>query len=338
MTQQIEFNKYSSIEAAVKEKNVNRVLGGCDSDTLFCAMEKIHGSNFQFITRDGLNIEVARRRGLLGDENFYGAADVYQALFPAIRNLYKRVGDTLDMEFGTDVTMLQMSVFGELYGRGIQNGIYYCDGKAFAAFDVAVTFYDIRDDQTKTQYLTVQIQRMLCRQVGIPLVPLLATGMTLPTIMEQVPVEFDSILGGIMDNTAEGVVFKAMANSGDIFEPLHSRYGERLILKRVAPKFSGVKNNYKRKVAPVELSDVEKTTLDAVLQYINDNRVNSVISKMSSEEITFKNIGKIAGLVVQDALEEMGVDIDKDVWNAIRRKVIYEATNEAREVIKARMD
>ena len=82
--------------------------------------EKIDGANFSILIENG-EVKFARRRGVLApDEKFYNYQQVISELTDLIEYL-KTLGDDVQL-------------YGELYGKGIQNRIYYGEKQYFRWF------------------------------------------------------------------------------------------------------------------------------------------------------------------------------------------------------------
>jgi hypothetical protein len=124
----------------LKTEKVKEIL----SDNLleFVALEKIHGTNFSFLT-DGQDVQCCRRSDILKqDENFFN--------WKAILNKYKinisKLFDLVKNKLKIDITQIQL--YGELYGgnypsidylpghKMVQKGIYYSSTNEFAGFDL----------------------------------------------------------------------------------------------------------------------------------------------------------------------------------------------------------
>lgn len=118
---------------------------------------------------------------------------------------------------------------------------------------------------------------------------------TVPTLLGLPP---------LPNNSAEGYVLR----------PLHSVTlpRGRVMLKHKNPKFA---ENICEKPARVgvasELAEEEESTFLRMLQYINENRFNAVMSKMTDEQKA--NHKGVVGLTVKDAME----DIVKDMGDLI---------------------
>lgn len=81
MTTTLKFTEYQSLDVVKNKNNLVKQFG--KHDTQWVAMEKIHGSNFSFIT-DGHTIACSRRNSLLAEhETFYN--------FQVVREKYSRI-------------------------------------------------------------------------------------------------------------------------------------------------------------------------------------------------------------------------------------------------------
>lgn len=282
-----EFKKYNSIENTYRSAFLERIESQGLSGGEWVVTEKIHGANFSF-WYDGSTFKVASRNQFV-DGSFYNCQDVIDKYKQNIIDMYTKY-------------MLEgqvLTVYGELYGEGVQRGVFYKDHKDFCAFDVVCDGY-IQDFDCASKML---------KEFNVPVAPFVFQGCLQECL--ELDNTFDSLISGKEDNTAEGFVIK----------PLSVKYlsnGSRVILKNKTEKFS---EKSKRVKVPVNLTlnEQEQKMLDNLLCYITENRLKNVISKIGS--VTTKDFGKLVGLLNQDVLDEFSKDNSFDKKSEEYKKI-----------------
>jgi len=310
------FKKYNSIENTYREKAIEQVYLHDYGNDVFVVQEKVHGSNFSFIT-EGNKIQVAKRTSIISeDENFSNHKYVISKYEKAILELFKLV--KLDFPETEMIT-----VFGEIFGGSynhpdvekiggmtrIQKGVFYTPENDFYAFDICINH---------TQYVDVTIANTYFEEVGIFYAKTLFAG----TFSECLayPNDFESKvhewlnLPKIEDNICEGTIIK----------PLISKCfgnGQRVIFKNKNEKWSEKSHLKKMHTdkpnAVAAFSDTEKEVMHTLLGYVNENRLMNVQSKIG--EFSPKQTGKTIGLLAKDALEDFMKD-HETAWNTIEKK------------------
>lgn len=300
----MEFIKYGSIENIENTRSLAVVF--YHEDLLhkqWVAREKIHGTNFSFVT-DGINVNCAKRSNFIGPtEQFFEYEQILSKYKNTVLNLFKLLG----LQKGK-----QLSVFGEYAGQGIQKEINYGE-KDFYVFDIIVD----------GQFLSELELEQACHKVGFYTTPLLGLGTfdelsnmtrefcslvapwkafkddlpSLETLEDLVEFEVNHDLVE-KDNFAEGYVLKP-------FDPVFANNGKRVIFKCKTDKF---KEKCKRsKVTPVlTLSSKDMEFIEDSTEYIAGPRLNNVLSHIGP--VQTKDFGKVNGLFVQDILSDMKVD------------------------------
>lgn len=291
------FKKYSSLTNSYKKDFVDQ----CEMLDIkeWIATEKLHGSNFSFISVNG-EVTPAKRNSIIGMEpsgcyTFYGCNDVF--------NQHKAAVAQLEAIIGQPIT-----VFGELYGQGVMKEIQYSN-KAFAGFDIW-----LHDSGTYLPYNAVRERLDL---VGIPRVPELAQG-SLRELLAM-PAEFTSKL---CNAKAEGMVIRPA------YGPDSQNYtarGDRAIIKHKSKAFLEKKQRAPR--GPSNLEPEVQEHLNNFLAYITEARLSNVLSKEDAD-VGFKDFGRITGLFLQDAWDEFSRDeyaMEKSHRKAISRMITKEA-------------
>lgn len=274
----MEFSKYQKLNNTYKQETIDKIIyEGLDKESSWTVTEKIHGANFSFWC-DGNIVKVANRSGFV-DGSFYKCQSVINNYTESMFSLFRHIWDKGDI----------LTLYGELYGGGIQKGISYGSDRDFAFFEMRVNGVPLNQEY-----------HIYPSMVGFNEVPVIKFNTTFERALE-VDNEFKSLLtpkDHEGDNFAEGVVIAPT-------KPLWFRNGKRVCLKNKTVKFSEKKNT-KHKSKPTTLCGHDKRLLDDVLVYCTENRVNNVLSKIG--EVTNKDFGKIMGLTVQDAIEDWESD------------------------------
>jgi len=279
-------------------------------------LEKIHGSNFSLLC-DGKDLICCRRTSILEDcETFFG--------FQEVRDKYKKaVFRVFEEVFALNNSIIHITIVGELFGgiyphpevqdRGyqfIQKGVYYCPWIEFMAFDIKIT-----NKEGNEFYLNYDLAMVIFSKAEMPFLhPLLKGSLedclkfnieinsTIPKILGLPPLE---------KNQMEGVVIK----STEPFIP--SGKNSRAIFKHKNEKFAEVNPG-----APLSLFEMRKNekiqaqnvVYEQIERYINENRLNNLISKIG--RITKDKVNEVAPLMCADVFKDFCVD-NEELWGSI---------------------
>lgn len=301
------FVKYSSLTNHYEGNMINAVIlnGVAKDDVLWCAREKLHGCNFSFMY-DGIRIQYAKRTDIVHEgEQFYACESVVAAHLPRIKKLW----ELLQLNIGDE-----LQLYGELAGNGVQKDVDYGE-KDFYAFDLRVN----------GKYQPDNVMSSVCRAADIKVCPLLGVGTF--GVLKNIPITFESVLnlansrmmvgtgvsqyanfetiyhvneaGDDATNIAEGYVLKP------VFPVYLERY-DRVAIKCKTTKFTEKKNKEANRFhAPVTLSAADQEQFDTFACYITENRVKNVLSKLDTSSLTAKDFGRVMGLTLKDAFEEI---------------------------------
>jgi Rnl2 family RNA ligase len=335
----IHFKKYTSIENTFDKDFVERVRNEKDANQEFVVQEKVHGSNVCFVT-DGETVGFGKRTGFVeAGEKFYDYEKLLERYTPKVIALFSIIKSKL-----SDIKTL--TVFGEMFGGKyphpdvkndnktvvIQKGVFYCPYHEFYAFDLYVT------TESSGRYLTVDEANMFFERGDFFYAKTLFRGALDKCL--QYPNNGPSMvsewmgLPPIEDNICEGIVIRPV-------EPTYLSNGARVVLKNKNARFAEKKSIKKR--APklfVEPSYSEQLNnlLPIVEQYITENRLNNVISKIGQVSIP-KDTGKLIGLFSKDILDDFLKEhsgnyaaIEKSEQKILNRHVNALATNLIKEV------
>lgn len=300
----MEFKKYTEIENSFNKEYMEKVKREVPADTLFVVQEKVHGANTSFLY-DGTHLEFAKRTAVLTDgENFYDQSELIPRYEGRIKALW------------ADVKIVhpkaaQMLVYGEMFGGVyphpdvkvdkkltiIQKGVFYTPKHEFYGFDIAVYTENGR------QYLPVGETNAFFEKNGIFYARTLFKG-TLSECLDY-PNEFQSHISEwlglpqIDDNICEGVVIRPEV-------PTYLSNGDRVLIKNKNARFAE-KKRVKKRNAMLEHEVTYSAELTALLAealaYVNENRLNNVLSKTGPVNMT-KDFGRIMGLLSKDALTD----------------------------------
>ncbi len=272
----MEHKKYESISGAWNKKFTDylEATSFVRHDVEWVLTEKIHGSNFSFYMSQDEE-KCGKRNGFLKEgENFFQSNRMRE------REEYK-VRELWDFLAQGDNGLTEIIVYGELCGgnyphpdiqrpktvKAIQKGVYYAPDIEFVVFDIIVN----------GKYLNFAQTVILCQKVGLNCVQPLKVGSYYD--LRQHTNEFPSTiyeyfrLPQIENNICEGFVMKPI-------EAREFTTGDRVIIKDKNDKFKEIERAPKkqRKVDNT-LSEYSMETLALIEPYINDNRLNSVLSK-----------------------------------------------------------
>ena len=302
----MEFKKYSEIENTYRIKYLEELKSKELDQGEFIIQEKAHGANFSFWIEDGI-IEGASRSQILHGkalEQFSNAHLVLERYKQRMLDLYNHVVATKQAKIVT--------LCGELIGGGykhndvprdksaikIQKGVEYCPHNDFYGFDIRIDGHFIPIDEANNLFETF----------GFIYAKTLFRGtfeqcLAYPCLFEStIYQQFN--LPKIENNISEGVVIKPQ---------LPTYMGnERVILKNKSEKFQENKSEKKIIKNPQQpLSDGAEQVLEAIKEYINENRLRNVLSKIGP--VTNKDFGTI----IKDFVADYMKDFEKDYPNTI---------------------
>ena len=294
----MEFTEYASIENSYRQKNINEIIErGYAAKCMWSVSEKVHGANSSIWMSKDDGPKFARRTDFLKeDEKFYCHKEI---LFDLQSTIWRLFGELV-----TDGAE-SLVVFGELFGgqyvhpdvpksnhSRVQKGVQYHPSQQFMAFDMKIDGLYIGTDRLLG----------LCRKHGIPHLEPLFRGTfeeclafdtnfqsTIPAIFGLPP------LPEGIDNLCEGIVIKPD-------DPMFFPIGSRVILKKKNDKFSEKMHPPKEHREPKDIDIVVAAQVDQVDMYLNDARLDNVVSKIG--QLTIKDFGKIAKALSEDVMDE----------------------------------
>lgn len=285
----MQFKKYNSIENHYQQKFIDACIPVIGDYEDWIVQEKIHWSNFSFYCDDKLSVRCAKRTDFIHEwEKFFNYESVLDKYKDKIVDIYKEI-----ISRSKDAT--EIIVYWELYWAWVQKWVYYSNEKDFVAFDILVDWEYLSVDMCNTLFDNSWIPRLdvlsrwylrFCMDYDCNKNSLLAEKLW------QCNVEWNNIMEWVIIRT-----------NTPIFLPWWSR----VIFKKKNDKFMEKKSERKEPIV------FESLWSDVISQYANDNRMQSVISKLW--EITDKNkVKDYAVAFVQDTIE----DVEKD-WLSLSK-------------------
>lgn len=295
----MKFSKYPSISNSYVSKNVDAAKA-VSSDITFIVQEKIHGSNFS-LWCDGTDVKAARRGDFLkADDKFHGFHAILDQYRDAMMDLFANIQDVTDK-------VHTVTVHGELFGGSyphpdvpvnnkvskVQASVFYCPDVKFLAFDL-----DINGNRAPAK-----LTNDVLGAHDIPVCPVLFQGSLDDCLAfsNQFQTTIPDMFGlpAIDGNTCEGVVVKPLT-VGDtdlVFKNKNSKFTEKQRVKKTQ----------------AVVSNRQAAMQQAIACYVTKARLDNVVSKQL--QLTQQDIGRLVGLLAQDALGDFQVDCGLDYQN-----------------------
>lgn len=319
--------------------------------------EKIHGANFSFICND-LDIKCARRNAIINStEKFHN----WEKIFIKYCDKIKQIFNLVKNKYLSTKIIDYIIVYGEIYGgiynhndvakisgaKHVQKEIFYCPDINFSAFDIYVCektdnsseinsnldnnnekSSEINCDSNNNEnsseincnsnnnnensmigfFLCYDETEKIFNEVNLQYCEPIKRGKFNELIHFDVEIFESTIhekynLPKIPNNIAEGIIIRSL-------------YDRHIIFKKKSNKFSEIiakKINYNTVAFTEDISN-----------YINQNRLNSVLSKCPVLDLSNKTIiNNIAFELVNDAIRdyELNSDTYKDLSNNSKKKL-----------------
>lgn len=279
------FRKFPSIENHYQKGHINAWLKYHPelTDLQYVIQEKIHGSNLQlsFIphsdTELGRMVIGTRNNVLPGDDSFFGVR--------ACLENYKTELDIL--QAWADALGVIVRVYGEFFGGNIQKGVNYGKDKRFLIFDM---------EQNGKWLSFVEMAGMLAG-LGLDhmIVPVLGVVNGLEEALAFDPNRQSTLFETEERNIMEGVVIKLYDTV------IVDGHGSPFVLKHKTQEFMDKKSAKRVPREKTEWREEVEEARETFLEYLNETRVQSVISK--NGKVTKEKFGDYIRLVMQDAKE-----------------------------------
>lgn len=280
-----EFLKYPSLVnhyAITRNRAVSNQL-----NEIFYATEKIHGSNMSFhINLETNEITYASRNRVVNVLDSLGAKLIKLSPEKFLKQ------DVLKDLLETYTEIKFISVYGELYGAGIQSMDYKENKESKVDFKVFSVIL-----QRENEYVVLGLKELQSLFDEDKLVPMFYENKTLDELLK-LDLPKDSKLGGHQ----EGLVYKPVKTFITFADN-----PSLLAVKHKHEDFEEKKTN--KKGEKVEVSgDVLQLTENLKL-YVTENRLNNILSK-GDLSLNKKNIGKLIQAFQNDIAEEVARETD----------------------------
>jgi Rnl2 family RNA ligase len=308
----MEFKKYNSITNHYHNDFIEKIKNLGLDKLEYCVTEKIHGANVGiYVTKD--KISLASRNGFCGD-NFFNIR--------ALKNRYeKHINQIFNYMYSyygiKGIKIEEIIIFCEVFGgnylnkekiinaKQVQKGVYYTNENDLLVFDIY--------DNTNKKYIPYnEVPEILSRArqsdnivLGeihpfLDTVPFLFRGsfeecLNYPNDLESVVYERYN-LPKIEGNIMEGIVIKPYKE-----QIMLSTDSERLIIKSKNSKFTEKQKVLSRAINPLKLNKESEIYLNELLELINENRLNNILSK---DTYTIQDFNKIKSLFFEDIFKE----------------------------------
>lgn len=308
----MEFKKYNSIENHYVEKNISHWIAKYPELNLekFIIQEKIHGSNFSiWFEKEEQNIKIkfGKRTSFLEEtESFFDWQNTVKK--EKIQYLIKKVKEKMNTS-----NIQNIILFGELYGAGVQKGIYYSEEKNIKFFDMKID-----GKYTSQSNFLDFFKELKCEDM---IVPIIGYTNTLKEALD-IKTEFNSLVSDKhfeeLDNICEGVVIKP-------FDKIYTYNESIFYLKKKNEKFLEKSKAPREQKIYEKLSEEYQELKNIFLTYFTENRLDNIFSKYGEIQGT-KEIGKYISLLIEDAKQ--------DFFKEYKEKFILLNDREKKELLK----
>ena len=327
------FKRYDSITNSYSEKFIEGIRERGFSTGTWVSTEKIHGSSFCFIT-DGEDVWRGKRSGICDDQFFNNwKLDSYEE---SVLMTFENLKDAERIEEGATMVLYGEIFGGQFFGQQepgssrIQSGVNYHPGTEFAAFDIKII------DEDGHSYFLDYLTFMQYIDLEIPTCPELARGSfdDLLKMENDFPSKVPAMFGLQVPKgehaQCEGFVMKPLDRAPSISKG-------RCILKSKCAAHSERSGRERRPKADYSLTEEQKYTYAEFTTYINQSRLEAVLSKEGVVE--WKDFGRIQGLLLQDAKKDFELDTticlkDDDFWAKAHKSLGNIAGEVTREHLK----
>ncbi len=299
------YKKYPSLTRDDHSKNIQWWLDRypeLETET-YQITEKLDGANLQFNLSPHVEMQVGKRSSLIGRNS------TFMNVWVTIDQKYTQVFDTLQ-DYVNDADV-DMRLYGEIYGQGIQNRVWYGGEKQIRFFDIMINDVWLAPKDAVTLLNDLNLIDMYVPIIG-----------SVDGIFEALQVKhdfmsyYDDVKPNNKPNYTEGIVIKPL---NQVYE---SGSGSMFYIKRKNDLFKERTNTNK---TPVVVSDNLLLLFNDFKTYININRVLSVFSKEGEIEQA-NQMGVYIRLVLEDAKKDFiddNPDVDFDNMEKKDKKFIF---------------
>lgn len=302
------FRKYPKIENAYKEAIIAAITNrGIDKKTLWNVFEKIDGSNFGFIvTKDG--IDFMKRTSIIKEgDGFFDIHRVKKMYTDNCLELFQAIVHTKGFK-GVEQIILYGELYGGIYpdhpvGKYINRNVFYSPNLEFIAFDLLLKIKDTSGTAYE-RWLTYDEYSPFLEKAQIPYLKPLMTGTfeealqypndfvtTIPAMHGLEPTTTNNIVEGTVIKPTKDILLK---NSKIMIKNKNNANQEIMSREDVKKKFE----------FKVTISKKLPEKIQTVFQYINEPRLNAVLSKIGQVQNDKASFSKILKAFAADILEE----------------------------------
>ncbi len=300
------FEKYSSIENI---HHYTKVKDQIPIDSIWCVVEKIHGSNFSLQTSDGIKVQGGKRNSPINESElvkFNNCGEIIEKYKPHVLELFQFLKPKSNL-----------IVYGEIFGssyppypstrKPVQKEVLYCPNIEFVVFDIKLD----------GKYLPIEQTNLLCGKFNFLYLKIDFKGTFAEAIAYSQPRNADltSIpsaifgLSEIKDNIREGNIIRPY---NDV---LYLKNGTRVIFKDKNALFREKEIKPKNDKQKIEIDQDEVEELQT---YLVLPRWNAVVSKEGEDT----NQNKLVNMFIDDAMEDYYKDSDEIVHTPAQKKIL----------------
>lgn len=328
------FSRYPSL---ISLKNKPKLIGKMNQDdknSLFCLSEKVHGANFCFMVfeqDDQLVFEMAKRSATLKkDEHFFnkGVNQLRQNYMKCCLNLFDYLKHNLTQELSfykniklkEDQILKGFHIYGELFGGHyphpnvsnskekfdkIQDGVYYNNENDFYAFDLVLTLSNKNGETNKLWLCPKHLETLFPTHGFQVYAKSLHTGNIQDLIHVDyhinttIPQTFYKHLPLIEKNICEGMVLRRYDFSDLNYVPTIFKLKNDDFLEKTKNKV--LKNQPIKKFT----NEIEQQIIEKIESYLNENRVQSAVSKIGRPDENSKDFKKMRGMIIKEVFNDV---------------------------------
>ena len=307
------FHKFSSISNTSDKKELGFFLERypilSDKKTRFIEWEKIDGSNLQLIFERGKDNFVLGSRNETKSES----SDHYGSRAILSTERFQQFKEMVLQFISRDENIESLNIYGEVFGTPVINRIDYGTQRR-------ILFYAMKINGIFVTPLYF-IEYFMGKYGFSDLLCPYKIKENLAEILEE-DVETESVLlcDGAKRRIKEGVVIAPYD------ENIVTSVGNRFIFKKKSKAFKE-KEGSKISKGPVQFGDLTIILNNKFLEYINENRMIGMFSKVGRKIESNKEIGFWVKEILQDAKEEFEKDFEEEIKlvNIKERKHIFNA-------------
>jgi Rnl2 family RNA ligase len=299
---------FSEFEHMENHYNLDKICNftELDSEMLYVASEKIHGTNYSFIANSDNVIPCKRHSTLTPEASFFGHSGVYQKYLQDVCLIYNILKESKP-------DIIQIQIYGELFGglfdgktaknnSKIQAKTSYCPNNEFMAYDIKITM----SDKTVTYMDWEELIEFFANPlINIKLVPIIAID-KLNNLLNLSPIFESNVPNQLgLPNPkepfyAEGFVIRPIK---EIKMPhIHSvSENNRMIFKFKNPSFLESAEPNPKNVTDIKTKKISH--VEIISTYINFNRYQNVRSKLTDDELS-----KINDIYLADVMTDFLMD------------------------------